>query len=160
MRNISTENPDLERLCEPSELRRVLAEAGVSVLHRRCTKVPNLNVAGWWDQEDFYGPMKVYELLEKNDPNNLNYLVVGPWNHGGWRQMDGRSSAKFPFDSNTSKYFRRDIEAPWFAYWLKDKGSKDFAEATVFQTGSNRWERYDSWPPKSAKPTALYMRAE
>jgi hypothetical protein len=22
--------------------------------------VPNLNVAGWWDQEDFFGPMKVY----------------------------------------------------------------------------------------------------
>lgn len=28
--------------------------------------VPNLNVAGWWDQEDFYGPMTTYERLEKN----------------------------------------------------------------------------------------------
>ena len=120
-------------------------------------KVPNLNVAGWWDQEDFYGPMKVYELFEKKDANNLNYIVAGPWNHGGWRQMDGSKLGEIPFDSNTSKSFRRDIEAPWFAYWLKDKGSKNFAEATVFQTGSNRWERYDSWPPKSAKPTALYM---
>ena len=55
-----------------------------------------------------------------------------------------RKLGEIPFDSNTSKYFRRDIEAPWFAYWLKDKGSKDFAEATVFQTGSNRWERYNS----------------
>ena len=26
--------------------------------------VPNLNVAGWWDQEDFYGPVKIYETLE------------------------------------------------------------------------------------------------
>ncbi len=32
--------------------------------------VPNLNVAGWWDQEDFYGPMKIYEILEKNDPES------------------------------------------------------------------------------------------
>src|SRR2546421_4708244 len=40
-------------------------------------KVPNLNVAGWWDQEDFYGPVKVYELFEKNDTNHLNYLVAG-----------------------------------------------------------------------------------
>jgi len=23
--------------------------------------VPMLNVAGWWDQEDFYGPIKIYE---------------------------------------------------------------------------------------------------
>ena len=29
--------------------------------------VPTLNVAGWWDQEDFYGPLKIYELLEKHD---------------------------------------------------------------------------------------------
>ena len=29
--------------------------------------VPTLNVAGWWDQEDFYGPIKIYELLEKHD---------------------------------------------------------------------------------------------
>jgi len=47
-------------------------------------KVPNLNVAGWWDQEDFYGPMKIYQLLEKEDPDHLNYLAAGPWNHGGW----------------------------------------------------------------------------
>jgi len=47
-------------------------------------KVPNLNVAGWWDQEDFYGPMKIYELMEKNDPHHLNFLVAGPWNHVGW----------------------------------------------------------------------------
>jgi putative CocE/NonD family hydrolase len=122
-------------------------------------KVPNLNVGGWWDQEDFYGPLKVYELFEKNDPNHLNYLVVGPWNHGGWSRMDGSKLGDIPFDSNTSKYFKTQIEAPWFAYWLKDKGTRDFAEATVFQTGSNRWEKYDSWPPRSAQPAKLYFRA-
>jgi len=121
--------------------------------------VPNLNVAGWWDQEDFYGPVKVYELFEKSDPQHLNYLVAGPWNHGGWRGADGSKLGAISFDSNTSKYFRQHIEAPWFAYWLHDKGSRNFAEATVFQTGSNRWEQYDSWPPASARPTNLYMQA-
>ncbi len=29
--------------------------------------VPTLTVAGWWDQEDFYGPLKIYELLEPHD---------------------------------------------------------------------------------------------
>jgi uncharacterized protein len=122
-------------------------------------KVPNLNVAGWWDQEDFYGPVKVYELFEKSDPQHLNYLVAGPWNHGGWRGADGSRLGAIPFDSNTSRYFRQNIEARWFAYWLKDKGARDFAEATVFQTGTNRWEQYDSWPPAAAKPTNLYLRA-
>lgn len=122
-------------------------------------KVPNLNVAGWWDQEDFYGPVKVYELFEKADPQHLNYLVAGPWNHGGWRGMDGSKLGEIPFDSNTSKYFRQHLEAPWFAYWLHDKGTRNFAEATVFQTGSNRWEKYNSWPPASARATNLYLHA-
>lgn len=123
-------------------------------------KTPNLNVAGWWDQEDFYGPVKVYELFEKSDPDRLNYLVAGPWNHGGWRGADGSRLGQIPFDSNTSKYFRQHIEAPWFAYWLHGKGARDFAEATVFQTGSNRWEKYDAWPPTSARPTNIYLRSD
>ena len=53
-------------------------------------RVPTLNVAGWWDQEDFYGPLKIYETFEKSDPERRNFLVVGPWNHGGWSHGDGR----------------------------------------------------------------------
>src|SRR6187455_1323496 len=55
----------------------------------KSVKVPTLSVAGWWDQEDFYGPITIYRLLEKYDKNNLNYLVVGPWNHGGWSGASG-----------------------------------------------------------------------
>ena len=29
-----------------------------------------LNVAGWFDAEDFYGPMGIYYEIEKNDPQN------------------------------------------------------------------------------------------
>jgi putative CocE/NonD family hydrolase len=123
-------------------------------------KVPNLNVAGWWDQEDFYGPVKIYELFEKNDPDHLNYLVAGPWNHGGWARRDGSKLGEISFDSNTSKYFRTQIEAPWFAHWLKDKGPRNFPEAMVFQTGTNVWEKYDSWPPRTASNRKLYLRED
>ena len=70
------------------------------------TKVPNLNVAGWWDQEDFYGPMATYANLEKNDTAHMNYLVVGPWNHGGWAHGPGNFLGEIPFGSDTGKYFR------------------------------------------------------
>jgi putative CocE/NonD family hydrolase len=112
-------------------------------------KVANLNVAGWWDQEDFYGPMKIYEKLEKKDTNHLNYVIAGPWNHGGWSRGDGRKLGEIDFDSNTSEYFRQKVQAPWFAHWLKDKGPFEQPEALMFQTGSNRWESYDEWPPRS-----------
>jgi putative CocE/NonD family hydrolase len=112
-------------------------------------KVPNLNVAGWWDQEDFYGPMKIYETLEKKDTNHMNYVVAGPWNHGGWSRGEGRKLGDIDFDSDTAQYFREKVQAPWFAYWLKDKGPFKQPEALTFQTGSNRWESYDQWPPRS-----------
>jgi len=120
--------------------------------------VPNLNVAGWWDQEDFYGPMATYALLEKVDTKNLNYLVVGPWNHGGWGHDTGQSLGDVPFGSDTSVYFRQKIEAPWFAFWLKDQGSLPVKEATLFQTGTDTWTSLDSWPPRGAVTQELYLR--
>ena len=120
--------------------------------------VPNLNVAGWWDQEDFYGPMATYERLEKSDKKNLNFLVVGPWNHGGWANGAGESLGEIPFGSDTSVYFRENVEAPWFAYWLKGKGKLPLKEALLFQTGSDTWTAFDSWPPREAKTRSLYFR--
>jgi uncharacterized protein len=131
-------------------------QAMASILKR--PMVPNLNVGGWWDQEDFYGPMTIYQILEKNDPDHLNCVVAGPWNHGGWAHGAGRSLGAIDFGSDTSKYFREKIQAQWFAYWLKDKGALPLREALVFETGSNRWVNYDSWPPKVAKPRKLYFR--
>jgi len=122
--------------------------------------VPNLNVAGWFDQEDFYGPVKIYETSEKRDPNHLNFLVVGPWNHGGWAREDGRKLGKIDFGSDTSKYFRKNVQARWFAYWLKDKGPLNFPEALAFQTGTNEWKSYETWPPrKNIDSRPLYMQA-
>ncbi|HEV8146779.1 MAG TPA: CocE/NonD family hydrolase [Bryobacteraceae bacterium] len=111
------------------------------------SSVPNLNVAGWWDQEDYYGPLKIYETLEKTDTDRKNYIVIGPWNHGGWAGK-GQALGPVEFGDDQSLYYRQKIEAPWFAYWLKDKGTMNQPEAMTFETGRNSWERYEAWPPK------------
>jgi putative CocE/NonD family hydrolase len=121
-------------------------------------KVPTLNVAGWWDQEDFYGPVRIYEELEKYDTRHLNYLVVGPWNHGGWSRGTGETLGPIPFGSPTAQYFRDQVQAPWFAHFLKDKGTLDLPEALTFEAGSNSWQRWDAWPPKQhIDQRALYF---
>ena len=128
--------------------------------HIRSVQVPTLNVGGWWDQEDFYGPLSIYEELEKHDAKGLNYLVVGPWNHGGWARRPGDALGPIPFGSATSEYFLAKVQAPWFAYWLKDEGKLDLPEALTFEAGSNTWKRWDSWPPKrETEQTPLYLRA-
>ncbi len=122
------------------------------------TSVPTLNVAGWWDQEDFYGPLKVYETFERSDPDRRNYLVVGPWNHGGWASGEGDQLGSIRFGSPTGKHFRSKIQAPWFAAHLKDRGSRTFPEAVTFRTGADTWQTYEHWPPREASPRRLYAR--
>ena len=119
-----------------------------------------MNVAGWWDQEDFYGPQKTYELLEKKDRANKNYIVIGPWNHGGWGGGDGSKLGRINFDSATGTTFRKDIQARWFIYHLKGKGDGNFSEATTFQTGANQWKTYNSWPPKEAVQKNIYLHED
>ena len=121
--------------------------------------VPTLNVAGWWDQEDFYGPVTIYRELEKHDAANRNFLVVGPWRHGGWSGGPGQKLGKIDFGSPTGEYYRQKIQAPFFAHYLKDKGALSQPEATVFESGSNTWRTFDSWPPKRASTRSLYFHA-
>ncbi|MEW6128163.1 MAG: CocE/NonD family hydrolase [Acidobacteriota bacterium] len=125
----------------------------------KSASVPTLVVVGWFDQEDFYGPMKAYMALEKNDKQNNNFLVVGPWNHGGWRG-EGAKLGNLEFKSATGNHFREKIEAPFFAYYLKGKGDLKQPEAITFQTGSNEWKTYTQWPPRNlTTERKLYFHA-
>ena len=122
--------------------------------------VPTLNVAGWWDQEDFYGPITIYELLERHDKENKNFLVVGPWNHGGWSRGDGRKLGPVDFGSETAAYYRREVMAKFTAHYLKDKPNPNLPEALTFRTGANEWVRNDAWPPKqNVTARKLYFRS-
>jgi putative CocE/NonD family hydrolase len=122
--------------------------------------VPTLNVAGWWDQEDFYGPIKIYELLERHDTKNQNFLVVGPWNHGGWSRGTGRKLGPLDFGSDPSLYYRKEVMAKFLAHYLKDGPDPKLPEALTFRTGKDEWIRHDSWPPKkNISPKQLYFQA-
>ncbi len=138
--------------------------------------VPNLHVAGYWDQEDFYGPLKAYEVLEEKDTQHKNFIVIGPWNHGGWANGKKESLGNLKFGAPTAEQFRKQIQAPWFAHYLKGKSEPpspesisfttgkaggNFPEAVTFQTGSNTWQTYENWPPtRSTASRNLYFRPD
>ena len=65
----------------------------------------------------------------------------------GWSRGAGDRLGPIPFGGSTSTYFRDEVQAPWFAHFLKDKGRLDLPEALTFEAGSNRWRRWDTWPP-------------
>jgi len=116
-----------------------------------------LNVAGWFDAEDFYGPTSIYYTIERENPNNRSTLVIGPWLHGGWSSMDGESLGNIRFGSKTSLHYQKEVLFPFFSYHLKNRGPLNLPEAIVFETGKNVWKTYDRWPPRSVVTKNLYF---
>ncbi len=127
--------------------------------HLKNIKASVLTVGGWYDTEDLYGPLQTYAAIEKMNPQAQNRIVMGPWSHGGWNSSDGAKLGSASFGFPTAKWFRDQIQFPFFEYHLKDQGTLGLAEATVFETGSNRWREFDSWPPKESKPRKIHFAA-
>jgi uncharacterized protein len=132
-------------------------QSGLTCIHK--PQIPIMHVGGYFDQEDMNGPQIMYSQLEKRDSTNLNFIVLGPWNHGQWESSKAESIGKINFESNTAAWFQ-DLEKKWFDYWLKGIGDGKFAEANCFQTGSNQWKTYSTWPPRNAEVKRLYANAD
>ncbi|WP_263408713.1 CocE/NonD family hydrolase [Terriglobus tenax] len=129
--------------------------------HLTRIEVPTLEVGGWWDQEDMWGTQAEYAALRthdtKQDPQHAVFLVLGPWNHGGWAGP-GRKLGAVDFGANTGEQYRQTIEAPFFEFYLKDKPGFDLRDTASFRTGEDTWHHYDVWPPKTGfKAAKLYL---
>jgi len=149
--NSNVEHPDYDEFWKK--------EAWVQQLH--ASTVPNLNVAGFWDQEDPWGPWQIFRHSLESDPEHTSLMVAGPWFHGQWQTPKGEKIGLIPFGGHeTAREFRENLEAPFFRYYLHGKGEKPQWQATMFQSGSNQWRTYAAWPPKEAKPTKLYLHAD
>ena len=126
--------------------------------------VPTLEVGGYWDQEDMWGTQAEYAALKKHDTKHEVFLVLGPWNHGGWENSGRRLGSSFgmlDFGEPTGAEFRKTMEAPFFEKYLKDRPGFDLADTASFRTGTNHWKRYDAWPPAAGfASTRLYLEPE
>jgi putative CocE/NonD family hydrolase len=128
--------------------------------HLKDIKPAVMTVGGWFDAEDLFGALETFKSVRRNKPVSANHLVMGPWSHGGWSRSDGDALGPVRFNDKTAVYYREKIELPFFQHHLKGKGEDKLPTATVFETGTNRWRRYDAWPPAGAKTKSLYFHAE
>ena len=118
-----------------------------------------LTVGGWFDAEDLQGPFTLFHAIEQDDPGIFNGLVVGPWVHGGWARLEGSHLGRVSFAANTGDYYRKYIVFPFFEQYLKGAGDAKLPKAYVFETGTNVWRQYASWPPKNVETKKLYFHA-
>ena len=120
-----------------------------------------MTVGGWYDNEDLFGALGVYQNAEKLNPGIFNVLVMGPWFHGGWARSDGDWLGTAYFGMKTGVYYREHFELPFFNHFLKDKGDiSEIKEVNVFDTGKNEWTSLPDWSPAGSTDTPIYLMAD
>ncbi len=115
-----------------------------------------LTVGGFFDAEDMYGALHVFQSMAKENPGLDNRIVMGPWYHGGWSRAPGRTFGDIDFGSDTSSYFQENVEFPFFDHYLRGGPDPHLPKALMFETGSNKWDSFASWPP-AVKHENLYF---
>ncbi len=132
-------------------------------------KAAVLVVGGWFDGEDCYGTFETYRKMLENSPSTDTYLVAGPWYHGGWNKLDVDNLGDAWFGKGTQRHYLRNIEYPFFAYYLEGKGEKPSYKAMVLPSGETMksvmetadantgWTAYDEWPVSSAEKRRFYL---
>ena len=133
------EHPDYDAFWQAQAVDKLLAKEPL--------KVPVMLVHSLWDQEDIYGAIAVYDAIESKDTTNDKvFLVMGPWHHGQ-EIADGNKLGAINFHSDTALYFRQNILRPFLDHYLQNDAPKmDVAPVSAFETGTNVWQRLDSWP--------------
>jgi len=124
--------------------------------HLTNIKTATLVTGGWYDAEDLYGAINTYKVLAANNPKTPVYFAMGPWVHGGWARGDGDHLGDVDFGKATGPFYREKIEFAFFSHYLKNT-ALDLPKVSVFETGTNAWKNYPTWPPKEAEEKKLYF---
>lgn len=128
--------------------------------HLKGIKHAVMVVGGWYDEQDLFGTFNTYKAIEKQNPGIKNIFVVGPWVHGGWAGSSGQMLADVDFGSKVSPFYQENIEAKFFHHYLIDDSKPlDLPEAILFETGTNKWRSFDTYPAKGTQEKNLYFHS-
>ncbi|MBX7104897.1 MAG: CocE/NonD family hydrolase [Gemmataceae bacterium] len=146
-------HPDYDEFCQARNLRP----------HIKAIRPAVLTVGGWYDAEDLAGTLNCYQRVAASSPDcPQNVLVMGPWVHGGWSRGDGDALGPVKFHAKTSEYYREKVELPFFEQHLKGVAPATTLPkaALMYETGTNRWRRFDTWPPAEARKVTFHFAAD
>ncbi|GAB4336336.1 MAG: CocE/NonD family hydrolase [Flammeovirgaceae bacterium] len=118
-----------------------------------------LTVGGWFDAEDLYGPLNIYQTIEKENPSIFNALVMGPWSHGDWARIEKKQQVigDIYFGDSIQYFYQKEIELRFFQKYLKGKDEGELSEAYLFDTGKKEWKIFSKWTPDNLQKKKLYL---
>lgn len=140
-------HPDWDAYWQARDLRPRIREVRPAVL----------TVGGWFDGEDLFGTLACHRALASQSPATTAHLVMGPWTHGAWANPEASRLGMLSFGENTALRFQREIEFPFFQFHLKGVPAPPLPKVQVFETGTNRWRKFETWPPKNARSAVFHF---
>lgn len=107
--------------------------------------IPVLSLTGYFDDGQL-GSMYYYKEHMKYDPNAENYLVIGPFDHGGAGSMAKSNVMGYDIDSVAMNYNAFQLSNQWFNYIFKSAPRPEFLKNKVnFEVmGANEWKHVSS----------------
>lgn len=118
-----------------------------------------LVVGGSYDTDDCYGALNTYKLIKESSPQTDIHFVYGPWSHGAWHNSDYDGLGDIRMGQGTSDYFMKNIEYPFFRYYLEGKGRRP-EPVYAFASGSDQWQIMEQWPSTDVEFKPLFLNED
>ena len=136
------QDPDLERLRRAPRLRRVLEAADADSVPARASRCRRSTSPAGGTRRTSTARCAIYDALEQHDTQSTELPRRRAVEPRRLVAADGRDARRRSSSAaRPSTYFREQVQAPCFAYCLKDKGTLDLPEALTFEAGANQWRR-------------------
>lgn len=118
-----------------------------------------LVVGGSYDTDDCYGALNTYKLIKESSPQTDIHFVYGPWSHGAWHNSGYDGLGDIIMGQGTSDYFMKNIEYPFFRYYLEGKGRRP-EPVYAFASGSDQWQIMEQWPSTDVEFKPLFLNED
>ncbi|KRE97680.1 glutaryl-7-ACA acylase [Frateuria sp. Soil773] len=143
------EHPSYDAFWQGQDLAKLLAA--------HPSPVPTLWEQGLFDQEDMWGANHAWLALKAAGHLSNNWLVLGPWSHS---QVNGTGYAAGPlkWEGDTARQYNRDMVLPFLDQYLRGGPPARLARVSVYNTGDNRWDRFQDWPAACERGCAAGLK--
>jgi putative CocE/NonD family hydrolase len=120
--------------------------------------IPVLTTTGYYD-DDGLGAMYYYRQHYLHNPHADNYLVIGPYDHGGAQSFPQAELYGYKVDPAATTFNFIDLGIKWFDYILKDSAKPEILRDKVNYEvmGANEWRHASSLAAMSNDTLTLFL---
>src|SRR6266849_2519746 len=140
----------------PAEATRVQVE------HYQRTRVPALNIGGWYDLF-LDGTLENYRQMKRQGGSErartFQRLLIGPWAH--MNQSGVFAERSYGPQAGLDGIDLNGVVLRWYDHWLKgmDNGVEQDKPVRIFVMGIDEWREEQSWPLPDTQYRSYYLHS-